>query len=251
MARTILITGASRGTGRATAHHFATAERADLWLVSRDEAGLAATADGACERGGTAKIRVGDVNDRARLAAIAAEIPALDVLVVNAGEVGMTHIDRETSDARFDALLAVNLTGAWNTVRAFHGKMGSGGRIVMVSCVLGRFGAPGFSAYCAAKHGLLGLTKALAHELLPRGIHVNAVAPQWVETDMAEVGIRESAETLGITREQFRSVALSHVPARRFFQPDEVALGIAWLTDPANKMQIGQCLNLDGGALQD
>lgn len=248
--RVVLVTGASRGIGRATAFRFAQSEKASLLLLGRDEQQLKATADGVVERGGDAHVFVADVRDRSRLAAFAAEVPKLDVLVVNAGVVGMTHVQKD-SDARFDEILGINLTGAWNTVRAFESRLVSGARVVMMSCVLGRFGAPGFAAYCASKHGLLGLTKAIAQELLPRGIFVNALAPAWVETEMSLVGIEQSAEALGITREQFRKQAEDHMAIKRFITPDEVAKGVAWLADPQNVMQIGQCLNLDAGTLQD
>ncbi len=136
-------------------------------------------------------------------------------------------------------------------MHAFNPKLVSGSRVVMMSCVLGRFGAPGFGAYCASKHGLLGLTKALAKEMLPRGILVNALAPAWVETEMSEIGITESAEAMGMTREAFRHEHEQHMGIKRFIRPDEVARGVAWLANPENQLQIGQCLNLDAGTLQD
>ena len=173
----------------------------------------------------------------------------LDGLVAAAGISGMTPVDG-ASDAFFDEILAADLTGPWNTVRAFLPRMTSGGRIVLVSSVLGRFGVPGYGAYCAAKHGLLGLAKALALELIDRGIVVNAVAPGWVDTDMAKTGIGQIAAATGQTEAQFRARAEAAVPVKRFFQPEEIAHGVAWLLDPANTMQVGQCLNLDGGVVQ-
>jgi NAD(P)-dependent dehydrogenase (short-subunit alcohol dehydrogenase family) len=161
----------------------------------------------------------------------------------------MTPVDRD-SDAFFDEILAADLTGPWNTVRAVLPRMGPGGRIVLVASVLGRFGVPGYGAYCAAKHGLIGLAKALALELIDRGIVVNAVAPGWVDTDMAQTGIRQIAAATGQTEAQFRAQAEAAVPVKRFFQPEEIAHGIAWLLNPANTMQVGQCLNLDGGVVQ-
>lgn len=248
--RKILITGASRGIGRATALHFAEKEGADLWLLGRDRDALGETLRGVAERGGRGRVFDCDVRDRDRLRSIALDTPELDVLVVNAGVVGMTHVQKEDGD-RFDDILGINLIGAWNTVRAFQTHLGAGSRVVMMSCVLGRFGAPGFAAYCASKHGLLGLTKALAKELLPRGIHVNALAPAWVETEMSLTGIRESANALGMTEAAFRKEHEHHMSTKRFITPEEVALGVDWLANPKNVMQVGQCLNLDAGTLQD
>jgi NAD(P)-dependent dehydrogenase (short-subunit alcohol dehydrogenase family) len=109
---------------------------------------------------------------------------------------------------------------------------------------------PGYGAYCAAKHGLIGLAKALALELIDRGIVVNAVAPGWVDTDMARTGIHQIAAATEQTEAQVRAGAEAAVPVKRFFQPEEIAHGIAWLLAPANTMQVGQCLNLDGGVVQ-
>ncbi|WLT31208.1 SDR family NAD(P)-dependent oxidoreductase [Geothrix sp. PMB-07] len=249
MARTILITGGSRGIGRACALHLARTEAAHLVLLGRDAAGLAATAEAVHQAGGTAETHGADVTDRARLAEVARALPPLHGLVAAAGISGMTPVDGD-SDAFFDQILAADLTGPWNTVRAFLPRMGHGGRIVLVSSVLGRFGVPGYGAYCAAKHGLIGLAKALALELIDRGIVVNAVAPGWVDTDMAQTGIRQIAAATGQTEAAFRAQAEAAVPVKRFFQPEEIAHGVAWLLNPANTMQVGQCLNLDGGVVQ-
>ncbi len=249
MARHILITGASRGIGRACALHLAATEAASLVLLGRDAVALAATAEAVRQGGGQAAYHLADVTDRTTLMEIARGLAPLDGLVAAAGISGMTPVDGD-SDAFFDAILAADLTGPWNTVRAFLPKMGPGGRIVLVSSVLGRFGVPGYGAYCAAKHGLLGLTKALALELIDRGIVVNAVAPGWVDTDMAQTGIRQLAVAQGKPEAQARARAEAAVPVKRFFQPEEIAHGIAWLLDPANTMQVGQCLNLDGGVVQ-
>jgi NAD(P)-dependent dehydrogenase (short-subunit alcohol dehydrogenase family) len=249
MTRSILITGGSRGIGRAIALHLAQAESAHLILLGRDPAALAATAEAVRQIGGRADIHVADVTDRSRLTEIARDLGPLDGLVAAAGISGMTPLDGDT-DAFFDEILAVDLAGPWNTVRAFLPRMGSGGRMVLVASVLGRFGVPGYGAYCAAKHGLIGLAKALALELIDRGIVVNAVAPGWVDTNMAQTGIRQIAAATGQSEAQTRAGAEAAVPVKRFFQPEEIAHGIAWLLHPANTMQVGQCLNLDGGVVQ-
>ena len=190
-----------------------------------------------------------NVTERTRLAEVAQDLGPRDSPVAAAGISGMTPVVRD-SDSFFDEILGADLTGPWNTVRAFLPKLGPGGRIVLVSSVLGRFGVPSYGAYCAAKHGLLGLAKALALELIDRGIVVNAVAPGRVDTEMAKTGIRQIAATTRQTEAQFRAKAQAAVPVKRFFQPEEIAHGVAWLLNPANTMQVGQCLNFDGGVVQ-
>lgn len=249
MTRRILITGASRGIGRSCALWLARTEAAHLVLLGRDTQALVASAEAVRHAGGTAEFHVADVAHRSALAALTGSVGPLDGLVAAAGISGMTPVDGD-SDAFFDEILATDLAGPWNTVRAFLPAMGAGGRIVLVSSVLGRFGVPGYGAYCAAKHGLIGLAKALALELIDRGIVVNAVAPGWVDTDMAQTGIRQIAAATGQTEAQFRAQAEAAVPIKRFFQPEEIAHGIGWLLSPANTMQVGQCLNLDGGVVQ-
>jgi NAD(P)-dependent dehydrogenase (short-subunit alcohol dehydrogenase family) len=249
MTRTILITGGSRGLGRACALHLARTESAHLILLGRDAVALAEAAAAVRQAGGTAETHEADVTDRTRLAAVAKDLGPVDGLLAAAAISGMTPVDGD-SDALFDQILAADLAGPWNTVRAFLPRMGPGGRIVLVASVLGRFGVPGYGAYCAAKHGVHGLAKALALELIDRGIVVNAVAPGWVDTDMAQTGLRQIAAATGQTEAQTRAQAEAAVPVKRFFQPEEIAHGIAWLLDPANTMQVGQCLNLDGGVIQ-
>ena len=256
MTRSILVTGASRGIGRACALHLAASEHAQLLLVGRNESALTTTADEVRQAGGSAQAFLADVTDRTRLAEIARNLGPLDALVAAAGISGMTPVDQDvdsegkSTDAAFDEIVAADLTGPWNTVRAFLPRMGPGGRIVLVSSVLGRFGVPGYGAYCAAKHGVHGLAKALALELIDKGIVVNAVAPGWVDTDMAQTGIRQISAVTGQSEAEFRAQAEDAVPVKRFFRPEEIAHGIAWLLAPANSMQVGQCLNLDGGVVQ-
>ncbi len=223
MTRRLLITGASRGLGRAVVLHFA-AQGAELHLLGRDEGLLATVAEEVAAAGGKAKVHPASVTDRVALRAVSERIPGLDGVVAAAGISGVTPVDSELSDVddAFDEILQTDLTGCWNTVRAFAPKLGVGGRIVLVSSVLGRFGVPGYGAYCAAKHGLLGLTKALALELIPKGIYVNAVAPGWVDTAMAQTGIRAMAQSMDISLEEARRRAEEVVPVQRFFQPEEI-----------------------------
>jgi NAD(P)-dependent dehydrogenase (short-subunit alcohol dehydrogenase family) len=144
-------------------------------------------------------------------------------------------------------ILATNLTGAYLVTRQALELMSPGGRIVNQSSVLGRFGVSGYAAYCTAKHGIIGFTRALALELAPREITVNALCPGWVQTDMADQGIQESAAALGITREEFREQAIQGVPLKRFLDPTEVAKLALFLTSDEASGITGQTYNICGG----
>jgi 3-hydroxybutyrate dehydrogenase len=127
--------------------------------------------------------------------------------------------------------------------------MASGdGRILNMSSVLGRVGAPGYAAYCATKHGLLGFTRALALELAPRHITVNALCPGWVETEMAERGLSDSAAAMGISSEEFKEREIEATPLKRFIEPVEVAkLALYLASDDASGIT-GQSYAIDAGS---
>ena len=110
---------------------------------------------------------------------------------------------------------------------------------------------PGYTAYCASKHAILGFTRALALELAPQQITVNAICPGWVETEMAEQGMRAGAAASGVTFEQFREGALGRVPIQRIIQPEEVAGLVAFLASPAAAAITGQTYNICGGQTMD
>ena len=117
--------------------------------------------------------------------------------------------------------------------------------------MLGRFGVPGYTAYCASKHGVIGLTRALALELAPRQITVNALCPGWVDTEMAAQGMRQGAAATGRTFEQFRERALGAVPIKRIIQPEEVAELVRFVASPGAAAITGQTYNICGGQTMD
>ena len=183
-----LVTGASRGIGRAIALRLA-AEGAHVAAGVRSEKDAVGILRD-LEVAGRAGIAVLlDVTDPAAVAT-AVERAArpdrrLDVVVNNAGLGGVTPLGGDArSDEGWSRILEVNLTGTWRVCRAAYPFLSDGGRIVNLSSVTGRFGVAKSGAYCAAKHGIIGLTRALALELAPRKITVNAVCPGWVDTDM-------------------------------------------------------------------
>jgi NAD(P)-dependent dehydrogenase (short-subunit alcohol dehydrogenase family) len=152
-------------------------------------------------------------------------------------------------DLRWRAVVDSTLLGTYYTSRDVlrHMPNHAGGRIINLSSILGRFGVPGYTAYCAAKHAVIGFTRALALEVAGRGITVNAICPGWVETDMASLGMRETAAIQGISAEEFRRQALDAVPIKRILEPKEIAALAVYLASDAAAGMIGQALTLDGG----
>lgn len=165
----------------------------------------------------------------------------IDVLVNNAGAAGSDRLD-DPSDAVWRHILATNLDGAYACTKAALPLMkGGAGRIINIASVLGMKGVPDQPAYVAAKHGLVGLTRALAHALGPHGITVNAICPGWVDTEMAQ----ERFRTLGITAGE----AARSVPTGRITAPQEIAGMVAYLVSPDASNITGQALVIDGGWL--
>jgi ketoreductase len=251
-----LVTGASRGIGRAIAAAYLE-EGAKVALCARSLADLEALAEEWNRKDRRAIALPCDVTSREEVARTLDEVEKswgrLHILVNNAGISGRTPLDSagdETADIdeRWDRILATNLKGSYLVTRHALPLMTSGGgRIVNMSSVLGRFGVPGYAAYCTAKHGIIGFTRALALELAPRGITVNALCPGWVETDMADQGIRETAAVLGIPPSEFREQAIAGVPLKRFLDPPEVAKLVLYLTSDDASAITGQAYNICGG----
>ncbi|MGH9866538.1 MAG: SDR family NAD(P)-dependent oxidoreductase [Candidatus Polarisedimenticolia bacterium] len=258
--RVVLVTGGGTGIGRALAAAFH-ASGARVAIASRDPEHLkkaitviqarAAGASGPDER--LMPLRL-DVRVDAAALAVAAQTSeawgGIDVLVNNAGVSGHTPVESEGTevDALWRDILEVNLHGAWRMTRACLPHMKRGGRILNVSSVLGKFGVARYGAYCAAKHGVIGLTRALAAELAPRGITVNALCPGWVDTAMADAGVRQTASVLGVEPAAFKKAALERVPLGRFLRPEEIAPLALYLASPAAEGVTGQAINIEGGA---
>jgi 3-oxoacyl-[acyl-carrier protein] reductase len=165
----------------------------------------------------------------------------LDALVANAGVGGPNE---PGAGDRWDDIVQTNLYGTYLCVRAAEPHLPDGGRIVVTSSILARIGVPGYTAYCASKAGLLGLVRALAAELAPRRIQVNAICPGWVNTEMAWQGL----DAMGIGRERAFEEAMREVPLRRMSEPDEIAGTVAWLLSDDAVGVTGQAIDHNNGA---
>ena len=181
-----------------------------------------------------AAFQVADVTRREALrgafAAAAQDNGTVDILVNNAGLAEAAPFAR-MSDEHWDQALAVNLTGVYNCTKTVIGGMlerGSG-RIVNVASTAGLAGYAYVAAYCAAKHGVIGLTRALALEYARKGITINAVCPGYTETDLVQRSLDRIVETTGRSREQALADLVKSNPKRRLVRPEEVADTVIWL----------------------
>jgi NAD(P)-dependent dehydrogenase (short-subunit alcohol dehydrogenase family) len=204
-----------------------------LTLLARDESRLRDVVPGATTKSC-------DIRDRD--AVFAAIDEPLDFLVANAGIGGANE---PGGDDRFDEIVQTNLYGTYWCCRAAETHLPDGGRIVITSSILARIGVPGYTAYCASKASLLGLVRALAAELAPRKVQVNAICPGWVNTEMAWQGL-DAFE--GMTREQAFETAMREVPLGRMSEPEEIAGTVAWLLSPDSLGVTGQAIDHNNGA---
>lgn len=238
----VLITGASRGIGRACALAFADAGWHVFINSRRLEGALTTLRHEITQAGGSCTCVPGDVGDPSQTAQIFREIykitPALDVLVNNAG---ISHFGLLTdlSDEEWNRILSTNLSSAFYCCRAAIPAMVSrkSGRIINISSMWGVSGASCEAAYSASKAGLNGLTKALAKELAPSNIQVNALACGVIDTEM---NARLSSDEAAALEEE--------IPAGRFGTPEETARLVLMLAD-APAYMTGQIIGIDGGYL--
>ncbi len=262
--KTALITGAARGLGARIARRMAE-EGARVIVNDLSLNAARATAE---ELGGQALAC--DVSDSAAVAAMFEELaglaPALDVLVNNAGISGLegdnaareriaqraAALERgenpdealdggitDVSDEQWRRMLAVHMDGTFfccrEAVKLMRQRGNAGGSIINMGSIMGTFGRGGGTAYCAAKAGILGFTRALAHELAPRGVRVNAIAPGWIRTDMTD------------PLKPLHPMLEMQTPQGRLGEPDDIAWAAVYLASDEAGFVTGQTLSPNGG----
>lgn len=244
--RTALVTGGGRGIGRAIAERLA-ADGAKVVVTGRTEAEIN---DVAASLGGVA-LKL-DVTDRAAVEAALRAIEAsgreIDILVNNAGAAESAPFDR-TTDELWDAMIAVNATSAFLLCRALiPGMIKRGfGRVVNVASNAGITGYAYSTAYCAAKHAMLGMTRAIALEIARTPVTINAVCPGWVQTRMAEEAASRIARKTGRDAAEATKQLEAMSPQRRMIEPEEVAFIVSMLCGEGARGVHGQAIVIDGG----
>ncbi len=239
--RTVVVTGGSRGIGRAVCEAFAGSDTRVLFNYNRAADEAEKTSSLVAAAGGEAVGLQMDVSSESQVKAFFTEVMSqagrIDVLVNNAGVTRDGLLVRMKSE-HWDTVLDTNLKGAFNCTKFAAKAMMKQryGRIINITSVVGAAGNPGQANYVAAKAGLIGLTKAVARELAPRGITANAVAPGFVETDMT-----------GDLPEKARNAMLTQIPLGRPAEVAEVAAAVAFLASDQAAYITGQVLHVNGG----
>jgi NAD(P)-dependent dehydrogenase (short-subunit alcohol dehydrogenase family) len=213
--------------------------------MARDAAALQAVA---ATLGGGAAWQAVDVADQASVERAFACAGAVDILVNNAGQAASSPF-MKTDAAMWQRMLEVNLNGAYHCIQAALPAMleAGWGRIVNVASTAGLTGYRYVAAYCAAKHGLVGLTRALALELASKGITVNAVCPGYTETDIVQEAVANIVRKTGRSEAQARAELAAANPQGRLVRPEEVAHAVAMLCAPDAAALNGQAIAVAGG----
>jgi NAD(P)-dependent dehydrogenase (short-subunit alcohol dehydrogenase family) len=246
-----VVTGGGRGIGAAIAEALAAAG-ATIALLGRDRPELEARAIAIGQAHGVAaRFATCDVADEASVVhafgLVRETVGEPHILINNAGQsagVAFTETTRET----WDRMIAVNLTGTFLcTQQVLPGMLAAkSGRIINIASTAGLKGYSHTAAYCAAKHGVVGLTRALAMETAKKGITVNAVCPGYTDTDMAASAIRNLVDA-GRTEEEAVKAITRVMPIGRLIRPEEVASAVAWLCSPDAAAVTGQAIAVAGG----
>jgi len=242
--RHVIITGGGSGVGSETAGEFAAAG-ARVTIMGRREAALKAQ---------QLPYQVCDVTDadavRRAFEAAREDQGPVSVVIANAGAAESAPF-ASLSPALLDTMLSVNLGGVVNSWQAGLAdmKQAGWGRLIAIASTAGLKGYAYSSAYCAAKHGVIGLTRALALELASSGITVNAVCPGFIETPMLERSLENIVTKTGKSHEWARDALLSGNPQKRFIQTDEVAGAALWLCSESARSVNGHTVSLSGGEI--
>jgi len=248
-----LVTGGGRGIGEASAIALAEAG-ADVVVCSRTATEINSVVEQIRSLGRKALAVTCDVTDAAEVGRMADEVNdhfgAVNILVNNAG-LGRSHRFADHPDELWDQMLAINLTSVYRVTRAFVPKMieQRQGRIINIASTASKVGSKYIAAYVAAKHGVLGLTRALAAELVSYNITVNAICPGYVNTPMTDDNVANIVAKTGMPEADARKALEKLSPQNRIIESEEVAAMVVMLASDIAQGVNGQAINIDGGAV--
>ena len=242
------VTGAGRGVGRAIALRLS-GDGYAVAVSGRSDGPLRATTAMIKDQSGEAIALTCDVSRRdavdAAIARAEASLGPLDVLVNNAG-IAESAPFASMPDEMWDRVLGVNLTGTYNTMHRVAPGMFERGRgaIINIASTAGKVGFPYTAAYVASKHGVLGLTRAVALEAGRYGVRVNAICPGWVNSEMTDASVARIVERTGRSPESARQLLAAMNPGGRFVEPAEIAALCAYLLSPAAAGMNGEAIDI-------
>ena len=246
-----VVTGGGTGIGRAIAIRLAE-EGAKVTLIARTESALKSVVSEIESQGGTAQYMTCDISNQSDLNMVMASavenFGPLRGVMANSG-IGGANFPGEND--RFDRVIQTNVNGTYYTLRAAQNHLVQDDRpthMIVTSSCLGRFGVPGYTAYCASKAALLGMVRAFALELARQNTQVNALCPGWVDTDMAWEGLEGMATGMGISVDEAHQIAMKSVPLRRMSKPTEIAGTVAWLVSEDGVGMTGQGIDINAGS---
>ncbi len=244
----VLITGGNMGLGAGVARAFLAAG-ADLIIAGIEDDVAATAAKWSAEFNGTVSGLTCDITkpeERARLAAAAGK---LDVLINNAGLELITPITDPSPeiDATFARITEINVIGTFSVIRTLLPQLKDGSRIVNTASMWGKTAVAEFSAYCASKHAVIGLTRSLAQELSPRGISVNAVCPGWVRTQASMRSLAEMSRRSGRSEKELLAEITGAQALTGLMEPEDMADMYLFLASVAARNITGQAYTVDRG----
>jgi NAD(P)-dependent dehydrogenase (short-subunit alcohol dehydrogenase family) len=251
--RHALVTGGGRGIGASIARLLANSG-AKVSLLGRTAATLEALSVELNANGSQTSYMVADVSKRESVdgafAAARAKFGAIDILVNNAGQASSAPMTKR-DDALWQSMLGINLSGTYFGMQAALPDMlqAGFGRIINIASTAGLTGYPYVAAYCAAKHGVIGLTRAVAREVATRNITVNAVCPGYTDTDLVREAAAKISAVTGRKLEEALQAMTKANPPGRLIHPDEIATTVAWLCAPGSESVTGQSIVVAGGEL--
>jgi NAD(P)-dependent dehydrogenase (short-subunit alcohol dehydrogenase family) len=244
--KTVVVTGASRGIGYAVAEAFLRAG-ARVYILSSGD-GILDAAKTLSKFGDVTALQA-DITDSKAIAGALAGVDKIDVLINNAGLERITPLEDadEAVEETFRRIIDINVNGTFLVTRRAARKMAGGGRIILTGSIWSRTAVPEFSAYVASKHANLGFMRAIAHELGPRGITVNAVCPGWVKTEAAMLSLSKMSESTGRSEVDLMDEITGAQVLGGLLEPDDMASLYLFLASDGAKDITGQAYMLDRG----